>query len=159
MREIKFRIWDTKEKKMLHKGICDEWNDGYESGCTYISLDLDGKLIGRTNDDGGKNGLWEHDVKIDKDCFVLMQFTGLKDKNGKEEKLYHKDVVLITAHFDGDCWQKTTCVIIEWADGGWVIVNKQGYYICSLWDYVHNHCGGKQGNIYENPELLEAKSG
>ena len=63
MREIKFRAWDLVHKKMIQ----------------VKSLEF-GVGITHQNDDMG-----------DIDGYLLMQYTGLKDKNGKE--IYDGDIV------------------------------------------------------------------
>lgn len=83
------------------------------------------------------------------------QYTGLKDKKGSGEDLYQKDIVLLKAESDGGYSRAEQMGIIEWIDDGWAIVDKDGEYLCSLWDYIYNYCGGKQSSVAENPELLE----
>lgn len=71
---------------------------------------------------------------------VLMQYTGLKDKNGKE--IYEGDVVKI----DGD---KKYIGEIKW--------NVLGFVCDYGIDGIKNHLPDYVeiiGNIYENPELL-----
>ncbi len=72
MREIKFRIWDKKDKKFL----CDDFaND--KLGYTLESLRFFYKIE-------------DESVKID-DRYVFQQFTGLKDQNGRE--IYEGDIL------------------------------------------------------------------
>lgn len=132
MREIKFRVWDGK--RMLYEG------DGELS---FLALTFDGKVI----DLDGATG--SYSMKE----FKLLQYTGLKDKNGKE--IYEKDIVIkngcnigVVAYFED----------LSWDGGG---SNHPGYY-CKEW-FSWNQSGeldyGKSfdnvevvGNVYENPQ-------
>lgn len=109
MREIKFRAW--LDSKMITPGFIDSEGRVYED-CIERPEELDGA--------------------------ILMQYTGLKDKNGRE--IYEGDIV--SFHMPGRG-------IIEWDDGSasFVVVNK--------WmAIVHFEETNVIGNIYENPELL-----
>ena len=59
--EIKYRGWDKTTGKMLH---------GFPRVCLYNLHDDDGYLVG--------------EIDSFKDRIILMQYTGLKDKNGVE---------------------------------------------------------------------------
>jgi len=113
MREIKFRAWDIEEKKFIDK------NYGLE-----ISLD-------------GQTSYPHYDSEIEAKV-ILMQYTGLKDKNGVE--IYEGDIV---KHDSG--WIDE----IKWdfiTDGG---------PTCGWGFYDYGDRIAVIGNIYENPELLE----
>lgn len=125
MREIKFRVWDTKLSQM-HMVNNILFSDGvftpervtahFENGQYNIS----GKI------DGGRD-----------DSFKLMQFTGLKDKNSVE--IYEGDLLDIKSagYYFG-------VFAVKWDDNG-------------FWDYgFSTEDSAVIGNIYENPELLEA---
>lgn len=96
-----------------------------------------------------KEHLQKNNLPI-KDEFVLMQYTGLRDKNGKE--IYEGDKVKRRIMQDGMDWIDITCDV-RW--GKWCyclyILDK---YITCLDTPVANGCE-VIGNIYETPELLK----
>jgi len=125
MREIKFRAWDKVCREMFY-------NSELANGDMMV-ICLDGE-IQLSDDDTYKP-----------DDFILMQYTGLKDKNGKE--IYEGDVL----HCDG-FWNLYAV---------WDEENARFAFLCTDWvvtqghpiqPHISNHC--IIGNIYENPELL-----
>jgi uncharacterized phage protein (TIGR01671 family) len=126
-REIKFRAWDTKNKIMTYNPI----------NC----INFNGQLL--------FNDGQYHD--IEKTDYVLMQFTGLKDKNGKE--IYVGDVIKIKCNGDiiiGDVFynQSRCCYMINHPAGynGSFGLHTLTIEICDEFNIV--------GNIYQNFELL-----
>jgi len=123
MREIKFRVWDRLYKKMKYDD-----DIGYEPGDLQVAF-----LSSFFSDPN----------------FEWMQFTGLKDKNGKE--IYEADVV---RHFDEISGS------VQWSGYGmgknrWIPAYTDGKRV--LVRDADNVCEYVEiiGNIYENPELLK----
>ncbi|WP_052098090.1 YopX family protein [Paenibacillus stellifer] len=132
-REIKFRAWLKKERRMLDKvnltfpgaEMVIQWYDS-----------LDDYYAGSLSDCG------ERDVEV-------MQYTGLKDRNGRE--IYEGDILRDRASHDEIYYYKVI----------WSKSNACFYFQDYFAD--HERFGGEDiewsqteaiGNIYENPELL-----
>lgn len=128
MRDIKIKFWDVDNKCMHH------WIENFEE----IAI-VNGNMKPVLNNSVSDNWNWY------KRNYEPLQYTGLKDKNGKE--IYEGDVI----GCDGLLW----CVNYDM--GSYTI----GFTLDAI---NHNEScvhhltwekGEVIGNVYENPELLE----
>lgn len=89
--------------------------------------------------------------------YDVMQFTGLKDKNGKE--IYEGDLLVDEYPSDHDENETLYSYLpVVWCDKQlmWCVdgsFKKDGSFLTSMVDYFGEYLEVK-GNIYENPELL-----
>ena len=125
MREIKFRVWCSKEKELI-----------YEPQVESTSITLGSVNEQFTCNPGEK---W-------------MQYTGLKDKNGKE--IYEADILELQGGGDivsGEVFMEYGCWCFK---APWI---KEGNNYPELKYYVDMTFMDCEviGNIYENPELLK----
>ena len=136
MREIKFRVFD-KLAKYMH--VCGE--DVHDE----ITFEIGTNRAYYFNMQNGCGSLRE-----DSD-YVLMQYTGLKDKNGKE--IYEGDIVKIV---DTE-YQTRHIAIIEFLEASFILRMIKGEYAgeALMADSWLDEEKEVIGNIYETPELLE----
>ena len=86
--------------------------------------------------------------------FILMQSTGLKDKNGKE--IYEGDIV----KYKAGCNTFTEEVAYDKNFGGFGVRDANADIIFTFWELTEDIdliSLEVVGNIYENPELLEGE--
>ncbi len=151
MRELKVRAWDKERKLML-----------------YPPNRIDSMLYARIGSQNGDHLLlseghyfsahmtWDGRCYINGKCqdLIFLQYTGLKDKNGKE--IYEGDIVKVPANYGGDHFYKECIGSVNYEEDGFILENpndKEGF----VWqDYSWSNVE-IIGNIYENPELLESK--
>jgi uncharacterized phage protein (TIGR01671 family) len=144
MREIKFRAWDTHRHEFLSGGEVFIAIQSGKHPQNVIYLDI------------------IKDPNKYKDRFLLQQYTGLKDKNGKE--IYEGDI-LHFAVFDYNGADTQHKGVIKWQGTRFAIWhdNEQEYYgsdgAFDL-DWVSSQDDELEiiGNIYENSKLLEASN-
>ncbi len=123
MRLIKFRIWDEIERKMHYSAF---------------NVSFSGSNSGEVVDAGWRDPSKNFGIRC-----ILMQYIGIKDKNGRE--IYEGDVVKSSAAF--------TLQKVEWGDF------HSGFIFCGG-SFIKTSCPNCYtneiiGNVYENPELIK----
>jgi uncharacterized phage protein (TIGR01671 family) len=136
-REIKFRAWQKHHKRMLEViGLRYENNELTEIGVKYP----DGHIPRRVYYSKNNSDFYLYNNKGD--CtFELMQYTGLKDKNGKEI-------------YDGDiCESIDGIFLVTWNEekSAFIMVFQDGerLYLEEMWEDTKII-----GNINDNFDLL-----
>lgn len=127
---LRYRAWDKKFKTM------HEVDD-------IVSIDFEKKQI------CVKTLFFDQLNHYDFDDVVLMQSTGLKDKNGKE--IFEGDAVKMAKNVYSE---PTYYEVVRHRGGAYRLESKQ--YGCELW-LRHTDCE-IAGNIYTDPELAEVSS-
>lgn len=131
MREVKFRAWDLDDKKMRKVVAIKEsiWGDCEEAHILMCDFD-------KSPEDKAT------DVRLSVN-YDLMQYTGLKDVNGRE--IYEGDLVItpLSSPYLVEYDEERAAYVLEWVE------NEDRYeeFLGMELEVI--------GNIYENPELLE----
>ena len=133
MREIRFRAWSEDIREMIQVARLDikEETIHYENGIKSLNR--------------------EQELDFWWKPYVLMQYTGLKDKNGVE--IYEGDIVETV--YNGEVFAGV--VVYDLSEVDFKVTDGKEKYGRNFQYLAGNDENEVIGNIYENPELLESK--
>jgi len=129
-REFKFKLWHKESKKWIRDFFL--WSDGDSSGKNGIFLP----------------GMGTGDIhQAKQEEYIICQYTGLKDKKGKE--IFEGDILLVKFNPEQILNRE---VIFR---NSWLVKGILGEFDFNLSEVLHE--SELVGNIFENPELVPDK--
>lgn len=128
---LKYRAWYVLAEEMINEILM----------ISFVRKEIIGKLS-----DGSTSVPLKFEDKRNGEDVILMQSTGLHDKNGK--KIFEGDIVKMAKDVYSD---PTYYEVIRHRGGAYRLESNQ--HGCELW-LRHTNCE-VIGNVYENPEMLE----
>lgn len=142
-RPIKFRTWDKNRQSFIgpvnllgdQKYVILPENWPWEHYCEAVNLSSSAKTI---------NEAFKEREDYARENWIIQQYTGLKDKNGKE--IYEGDILK---------WHegKNNLSEVIFQNGSFMV---RGINWGAFW-YLSDYCDVYTcfGNVFENPELLK----
>ena len=161
MKEIKCRAWDKIDKRMIDDAIVIDFQSGKFYNYYYFTPSTRSSDLFEKDEHGNysipiKNG------KADISRYIIMQYTGLSDKNGKE--IYEGDI--IDDHWNNAFGEKIhpKFLVIEFGEhetceGDYYSSTAYGFYLKNLennetYSLPYHQPIEVIGNIYESKSLL-----
>jgi uncharacterized phage protein (TIGR01671 family) len=134
MREFKFRVWDKSAKRLVHSFEPSDEDQGKREYIPWVFG------IGFSH--------WDK-----ADISSIMQYSGLKDRKGKE--IYEGDICFLDGSIKGDYKRDNSTVLIKFDEGAFEMFSIDGLkYVAYLSQECLNNRIEVIGNMYENPELF-----
>ena len=145
MKELKFRVWNKATKSWLNDDAGTHcWSEyclNIFTGEVVEIVTSDNKFFSRANEPI----YFDKNTHVKESPYVVQQYTGLKDKNGKE--IYEGDIISFGVIDEDDLFW------VVWEDiESRFILESNGGLGCWLLDVSDREV---IGNIMENPELLK----